>query len=147
MQVDDNGMTDSDDRQHLQLLAIFHYVIGGLSLLGGCFPFVHLGIGIVFLTGAFDNSETEPVPDFVGVIFIAAAAILIVAMWTWGAAMIYVGRCLTRRRRRTYCMVIAALQCLMIPVGTVLGVFTLVVLMRPSVQAMFDTADDGFYRP
>ena len=35
-------------------------------------------------------------------------------------------------------MVIAALECLSVPLGTLLGVFTLVVLSRPSVRDSFD---------
>jgi hypothetical protein len=34
-------------------------------------------------------------------------------------------------------MVIAAIQCAFTPFGTVLGVFTLIVLVRPSVKALF----------
>ena len=35
------------------------------------------------------------------------------------------------------CIVMAALACLSMPFGTVLGVFTIIVLARPSVQALF----------
>jgi len=34
-------------------------------------------------------------------------------------------------------MVIAGIECLFMPFGTVLGVFTLVVLVRPSVKELF----------
>lgn len=63
---------------------------------------------------------------------------MIVIGWTLGLLVIYVGVQLRRQRRRTLCIVIAAILCDSVPLGTILGVFTLVVLFRPSVQALFD---------
>ena len=34
-------------------------------------------------------------------------------------------------------MIVAGITCLSVPIGTVLGVFTLMVLSRPSVKQMF----------
>ena len=34
--------------------------------------------------------------------------------------------------------VVAGIECIFMPFGTVLGVLTLLVLMRPSVKALFD---------
>ena len=39
--------------------------------------------------------------------------------------------------RQTFCVVVAAISCCFTPLGTVLGVFTLIVLFRPSVKALF----------
>ncbi len=30
------------DLEHLRLLSLFHYVVGGIAALFGCFPFIHL---------------------------------------------------------------------------------------------------------
>ncbi len=38
----------------------------------------------------------------------------------------------------TYCLVVAALECLFMPFGTILGVFTIVVLMRHPLKALFE---------
>ena len=45
-------MTRSD-RDHLRTLSICHYVLGGLCFVIGCFPMIHLVIGIAIVTGAF----------------------------------------------------------------------------------------------
>ena len=37
-----------------------------------------------------------------------------------------------------FCFVIACLACMQMPLGTILGVFTIIVLARPSVKEMFD---------
>ena len=41
------------------------------------------------------------------------------------------------QRRYLLCMIVAGLACLFTPIGTILGVFTLVVLLRPQVKAAF----------
>jgi hypothetical protein len=38
------------DRDHLRTLAICHYALGGLCFLFGCFPMIHLAIGIAIVT-------------------------------------------------------------------------------------------------
>lgn len=51
-------------------------------------------------------------------------------------------RFLSRRRHHVFCLVIAGIECLVMPFGTVLGVFTIIVLTKESVREMF-LADDG----
>ena len=45
-------------REHIRLLSIFHYVLGGLTYLISLFPIFHLIMGIFFLV--IDPSELEP---------------------------------------------------------------------------------------
>ena len=47
------------------------------------------------------------------------------------------GRCLSRRRCYSFALVMACVECLFIPFGTILGVFTISVLLRESVKALF----------
>lgn len=56
------------------------------------------------------------------------------------AFVIQAGRCLAQRRRHLLCLIVAGLLCLCAPLGTVLGVFTLVTLLRPQVKAAFDAS-------
>src|SRR5205823_9021911 len=39
------------EEQHLQLLAIFHYIVGGLTAFLACLPLIHLTIGLVMVFG------------------------------------------------------------------------------------------------
>lgn len=57
--------------------------------------------------------------------------------WTLAGLVIAAGRKLQRRVSRTFCLVVAGVECVMMPLGTVLGVFTIVVLMKDSVQKLF----------
>ena len=122
----------NEDEKYLQLLSIFHYVVGGLAACFACIPIIHLTIGIAMLVGAIDDA-----PEFVGAFLVVIAMFAILAGWTLAVCMIIAGRCLAKRKRYMFCLVIAAVSCIFMPFGTVLGVFTIVVLMRPSVKELF----------
>ena len=48
------------------------------------------------------------------------------------------GRSLALRKRYTFALVIACIECLFVPFGTILGVFTIVALSRGSAKALFE---------
>jgi hypothetical protein len=125
------------DAEHLRLLSIFHYIVGGLAGLFACFPLIHLAIGIAIVSGAFDTVGRQPPPAFVGWLFIAIAAVLILIGWSIAVMILIAGRSLARRVRYTYCFVVAAISCIFFPFGTALGIFTIIVLARPSVKSLF----------
>ena len=50
----------NQDEQHLDLLSIFHYVVGGITALLSCIPFLHVAIGIAMLCGAFEGHNPPP---------------------------------------------------------------------------------------
>ena len=47
------------------------------------------------------------------------------------------GRSIKRRKRHAFCLVVAGLSCFFMPFGTILGVFSLIVLNRPSIKLLF----------
>jgi hypothetical protein len=123
------------DTEHLKLLSIFHYVAAGMVALFACIPFLHFFMGLALATGAFGETDSEALPIGIGLMIFAGLFIL--AGWTGATLIALAGRNLQRRRRYTYCLVVAGLECIFMPVGTVLGVFTIIVLMRDSVKEMF----------
>ena len=125
------------DDEHLRLLSIFHYVIAGLGALFSTFPVIHLVLGILMVTGKLGEGKSPPPPEL-GWLFIAIAVAIILFGWTASACLAYAGRCLARRTKYTFCFVIAALVCVICsPFGTVLGVLTIIVLLRPTVKTAF----------
>lgn len=126
---------NEEDRQYLKLLSIFHYVVGAMTALFACFPLIHLAIGIAMLCGAFDGKDAPP--KFLGLFFVVFSSIFMLFGWTLAVCMIVAGRKLGRYRARTYCLVIAAIECTLMPFGTILGVFTIIVLMKDSVKELF----------
>ena len=121
-----------EDLEHLRLLAIFHYIVAGLFALFSCFFFIYVFIGFMILNSDFPppRGGGQPMPTGLGWFFIAFGGGLVVAGWLYSATLLFAGRSLMHRRRRVSCIVIAAVTCVFFPIGTVLGVFTLVVLLQ-----------------
>jgi hypothetical protein len=127
-----------EDEEHLRLLSIFHYVVAGLAGLMSMFPVIYLAMGLFFIYGAKPFSSKGAPPAFVGWILVVMACLLILLGLVMASLIFYNGRCLARRKHYTFCQVMAGVECLMMPFGTVLGIFTLMVLGRGSVRALFD---------
>jgi hypothetical protein len=136
------------DAEHLRLLSIFHYVLAGLTALFGCLPCIHLALGIALASGAFPiDTRGQPPPRWAGFIIIGVALFFILWFWALAVLMLLGGRNLSRRSHHGFCFVIACLECLFMPFGTVLGVFTIIVLMRPSVRLLFGLPAPGAAPP
>lgn len=125
----------NQDQEHLRLLSVFHYIMGVMTALFACFPLIHLAIGIAMLCGAFDGKNAPP--PLLGLFFIIFSSIFILCGWALAVCMIIAGRNLARYRARMYCLVLAAIECTFVPFGTILGVFTIVLLMKDSVKELF----------
>jgi len=134
-------MTNKDDEQHLRLLSTFHYIVGGLTALVMCFPLIHFGLGfaMVFAPGFFDNKPgSQPPPLFIGWILMIIGGLFFLSGQAFAICIIAAGRFLAQRRRYLFIFIVACIQCAFMPFGTVLGVFTIIVLSRESVKALFD---------
>jgi lysylphosphatidylglycerol synthetase-like protein (DUF2156 family) len=130
----------NQDEEHLRLLSIFHYVVGGITALFACFPCIHLGLGIALVSGVLPVPHGQQrVDPFIGWLFIILGSVLILVGWTLAVAILCAGRFLAGRTHYTYCFVVAAIECILMPFGTALGVFTIIVLSRPSVKALFQS--------
>lgn len=128
----------TQDEDHLRLLSIFHYVVAGLAAFFACFPLIHLAVGLAFILAPQKfQGKGEPPPSWFGWFFVIIASIFITLGWIFAAFVFTTARFLARRRHYMFCLVMAGVECLFMPFGTVLGVFTIVVLMRESVKQLF----------
>ncbi len=132
----------TDNEQHLRLISIFHYVVAGFTALFALFPLIHFAIGW-FVLHAPPPKHGEPPPAFVGWLFMGFGAGFFLLGESFAACVIAAGRCIRSRRAYWFVFVMACLQCGFFPFGTVLGVFTIVVLSRPSVKQMFGMSVNG----
>ncbi len=134
-----NGLseTSAQELDHLRLLSIFHYIVGGVTALLSLIPVIHLMVGLAMVTGKLEGADPEA--RLFGWFFVVFAGVFIACGMTLAGFIVYAGRCLQQRRRHMLCVVVAALSCMMMPFGTVLGVFTLVTLTKPSVKVLFAT--------
>jgi hypothetical protein len=130
----------AQDAEHLRLLSIFHYVVGGLQALFACFPILHLLIGafLVFGPGLHGHSGERLPTALMGSFFMIFAGAWMLVGWTLAVCMVVAGRSLAQRRRHFFCLVVAGIEAaLCMPLGTALGVLTIVVLIRPTVKQAF----------
>lgn len=135
------------DEEHLKLLSIFHYVVGGLAGLFALFPIFYLVIGLFLILAPekLDGKEGPP-PTFIGWIFVIIAAVFITIGWVFAALILMTGRFLAKRRHYMFCLVMGGVECIFTPFGLVLGVFTIIVLLRESVKQLF-TGDQASLAP
>jgi hypothetical protein len=130
-----------EDQDQLKLLSIFHYVLGAFTALVSFVPVILLTIGLVMLVSPQtlepSGGETQEGLQIVGGIFVGVAMLVLLVGLGSALCVILAGRFLNHRTHYIFCMVVAALECLSFPFGTILGVFTIVVLSRESVKRLF----------
>jgi hypothetical protein len=129
----------SKDEEHLRLLAIFHYVVAALGAMFASLPLVHVALGVMMIShpGWMRSGQNEPPPAAVGYLFIFLGGIFVLMGWAAAICTFVSGRLLAKRRRRMFSFIVAALLCMFMPFGTVLGIFTIIVLSRESVQRLY----------
>lgn len=129
------------DRDHLKALSILHFIFGGLCALFVLVPVTHLLFGISMLTGFWPPESPPPGPaSWAGWILVVWAVFLMAASLTLAGLVTYAAVSLANEKRHGYCVAIACLECFLFPLGTALGIATLVVLFRPAVKELFGVA-------
>jgi hypothetical protein len=128
------------DADHLKLLSIFHFVGAGLAFAGILFVLAHYAIFHAFLSNPkmWENQKQTPPPAEFFAIF--KWFYLFFAVWFVGSGVLNLLSALfiRARKHRTFSLVVAGINCLHIPLGTVLGVFTIIVLIRDSVRELYE---------
>lgn len=129
------------DEQHLNLLAVFHYVLAAITALFSCLALIYVGLGVAMILHpeSMAGSHGEPPPAFMGWIFASIGVAFLIGAWAYSICLVLAGRFLKRRKHYIFCLVMAGLSCMWMPFGTVLGVFTFIVLLRPAVKALFES--------
>jgi uncharacterized protein YciI len=124
--------------ENLRLLGVFHYVVAAFAALFSMIPVIHLlvGTGMTVVALTADDKELFPLV-FIGVLFIVIAACFILAGLTFATCLFLSGRFLERRKHYNFCLFMAGFACIFMPFGTILGVFTIITLMKEEVKEMF----------
>ncbi len=138
------------DLEHLKLLSVFHFVLAGLTLVMIAFLFLHY----LIMNAMFSNPQMwevqgnkggGPPPEFFAEfikVFVWFYLFMGIIALAFGAANILSGVFIRQKKHRTFSLVVASLNCICMPFGTALGVFTLVVLLRESVQEEYGARVD-----
>jgi len=133
----------NQDEEHLNLLSVFHYIVGGLGSLMACLPLIQASLGALILFSThphFGNPPDNLPASWFGILFLFLGGGLFLLRKALAISVILSGRFIAKRKRYNFVFVIACIQCLFIPFGTLLGIFTLIVLTRPSVKVLFGCA-------
>src|SRR5437868_15244182 len=108
----------NQDREHLRLLAIFHYVVAGLAGLFSFFPLLYTTIGVIFIFatrhGTAKPGEELP-PEFLGWIFAVLGAVMFVTGIAMAICILIARRPLALRKRSSFPLVIACAECPFVP--------------------------------
>jgi hypothetical protein len=129
----------NEDTEQLRLLSILYYVWAGLTAVLSCFGFVWVAVVFGIVATASADGAGPPVAAVGGLMALFGGLMIFLALLS-AVLSAFAGRSLARRRNYTFCQVVAGLVCLSVPLGTALGVFTFVVLARPSVKASFENS-------
>ncbi|MBK7705921.1 MAG: hypothetical protein IPN69_24060 [Acidobacteria bacterium] len=130
----------NQDREHLKILSICHYVFAGLCIFPFLYGFIYTFMGV--FVGAMIAADTRhndgpPAALFGGIFVLVGLSISAVAL-AIGIAAIKSGRNMSKLNGRMFSFVFACFLCLFMPIGTILGVFSIIVLSRESVKRLFD---------
>ena len=127
------------DAEYLKLLTIFHYVVAGMMALWGSFPIIHFLVGLALLFGKFEERQPDGPPvEIFGLLFAVVSGAMITLGWSLALCTLIAGRNLARRQHYMFCLVMAGIMAVTcMPMGTILGTLTIIVLLRPSVKEAF----------
>jgi hypothetical protein len=138
MNPDPRALTPAN-LEHLRLLSIFHYVVGGYLALISLLPLLHVGLGVVMLVEGAGSSSAGASTVPVGLLFTVVGGLVILFGETFAVCTLLAGYYISKRQAWTFCLVVAGFNCLHMPMGTILGIFSLIVLLKPEVKALFQT--------
>lgn len=129
------------DEEHLRLLALFHYISGGLTIaFSGLFSLQLLFLRFMAARPEMfthnNGASAEPPVEVIGLMTTLFSGLVIIGI-TYGIAQIVSGRFIQRRRFRLLSIIIAAPNLVFIPYGTLFGVMTVLVLTRDSVSELY----------
>jgi len=66
-------------------------------------------------------------------------ALIMLGGWTLGGLLLYSAHCIRKRKHLVFIQSMAAIQCIFIPYGTLIGIFTFYTLGTQRAQALFKT--------
>ncbi len=143
------------DNNNLRLLSIFHYIWGPLVMLFSSIFIIHIVLGVMMLKNpsfmappASPGRAAAPAPPpELGWVFIIMGSVAVFVGWTLGILNIVSGRAIAKRKWRIFSLIISGINCLSIPLGTALGIFSFVILLRESVSAAYGGVPRSGFSP
>jgi hypothetical protein len=149
----------------LRLLSLGYYISGAIGAAFVSFLLIYffLFLGFSFIPESQWNAGTRPPaaaqqasptalpsvspsantnqgpPAIMFRIVAAVIGVISIVGWTLGALTAYAGHCIKKRKHKIFIYIMAAVNCIWIPYGTLLGIATIILFQWPEVQAQFKT--------
>jgi len=138
-------LSPMDTTEHdLKLLSVGYFVQGGVVTFYALLALCYIGVvGAVVFKTIHDSAQSgaaDQIPAWVLPVIGSVLATVMLVILASGFLLLYAGLSLRRHKHRTFLLVMAALSCMAIPYGTLLGIFSFIVLQRPSAKALFGRA-------
>ena len=130
-----------NNSQILDLVSIFHYVMAALIYLKGAVSFIFMGIGAVAMAGILSDRPDDMHIGLltIAMIFFVGPMLFLCLTWTLATLVLLAGKRINKRTNLAYCQIIAGLECLCVPFGTILGIFTIITLTQSETKEQFNT--------
>lgn len=125
------------DLENLRMLSIGYYVYAAILALFSCLPLIHVTLGISMILGGFENDHNPP-PAFVGWMFVGMGGLFILGGWATAICTFLAGKYIKQQKNYIFILVMAGISCMFAPLGTILGVFTFIVLLKDPVKQLFN---------
>jgi hypothetical protein len=130
-------LPNSKDSEHLRLLEIFHYIWGTISCMFGFVGLLYVQLGVVMSREFTGIPQNQSFSHAFAELWIVMSVFGVVLFGTSGLLSWLAGWKYRKRRSYRFCFIVAIINRLLVPVGTALGGFSIFVLNRPSVNALF----------
>ena len=128
-------------KHNLHTLVVLHYVYGAFVCLVGTALLVLVVVGSAMNGGIFAEMGADPPPQWVGAFLQGLGMFLFILIEAKGVMNIISAGLIARCKGRTFTYVTAALNCLNIPFGLALAIFTFVTLGGKEVRMEYGLTD------
>ncbi len=128
-------------KHNLHTLVVLHYVYGAFVCLTGTVLLMLVVIGSAMHGGDFLGQGTDPPPHWVGGFLQGLGLLLFVFVESIGVMNIISAGLISKRKGRTFTYVTAALNCLNIPFGLALAIFTFIAMGDKEVRTEYGLID------
>jgi outer membrane protein assembly factor BamB len=124
------------DLKHLLWLSKAYLVTAVVSLCLGGLLIALAALLALLLPEPSRSINLERFTPFASLLVLGSGLLAVLSL-AYGVGLLLTGRYLIRQQHYNFCLVFSGLNCLVFPFGVVLGLLTLLVLQRPSVQHLF----------
>lgn len=132
----------SSSENHLSALALFHWIYAAMLVVAAIVMVVHAA-DLIYRASVEQQQLSEPLPGAKEAMTLYGVVVGLIVLVTLllAAIVAQTGRWLRSYKQYNICLVVAGVECLLFPLGTILGVFTVIVLLQTRTRDLFQVAD------